>query len=216
MKTVRRLDKLRARLASLRFACGRTNHTIIVAGDSLCTGRAPGMLALRLRNAGTDVGVMAVARGGILIDELAPMLAGCTPRHGPGSVVGVIILVGGNHAKEGQEATEETLTASLRRCLDIAATRWPASFVVLCTVPIPSSHPALRPDTRTVMSNVINPTIRTIAVARGTLLCELETVFDGMSGARSDGVHPTTCGDRLLADRWFQAVWPWFLHIAAT
>ena len=211
MSTARRVDKLRARGVALHAPRGQSNRTIVVAGDSLCTGRAPAMLAQRLKTSGVDVGIVVVARGGILIDQLTPMMAGYDPGNRQGAVVGAIILIGGNHAKQGHEPTQEGIMASMRRCLETARARWPLASAIVCTIPVPTAHPELRTDASHVTSVTINPAIRAVAAACGAILCELETVFEGIPGARSDGVHPTAAGDRLLAERWFQAAQP---HVA--
>lgn len=208
MSVARVVDKTLARLSALRRARVSPQHWLLVAGDSLCTGRAPFLLGRMLRAAGAEVGIVTAAQGGITGVELAGILAGLrTSIHrGPPEVV--IALVGGNHARRGQSPAGQAIVEAVGSCLAEISSRWPHSPTVLCTVPIPGRHPALRADAPALIASLINPSIRAAARGHGTLLCDLETVFENAPGARSDGIHPTASGDRLLAERWFQAVWP--------
>ncbi|MBN1425839.1 SGNH/GDSL hydrolase family protein [Candidatus Fermentibacteria bacterium] len=208
MSIARRVDKLLARLAAMREPRPSARRWLVVAGDSLCTGRAPSMLRHMLRGVGADVGVVRAARGGTAARHLCALVERCGRQELPGSVAAVIILAGGNDARRECAPTKETIAASLYRCLDEIAVQWPEASAILCTVPIPGRHPALRADAPAILASLINPSIRQVAHTRGAVLCDLETVFEGSPGARSDGVHPTASGDRLLAEKWFQAVWP--------
>lgn len=212
MSLTRRLDKVRARLPRLR---GRVQGrgAIVVAGDSLCGGRAPVLLGDLAREAGMPVRVVSVWRGGIGVGELPGLLAKASSRMNSTRVQAVVVLVGGNEAKRGCAPSEDRLLSGLSLCLDGIRSVWPDAFIVLCTVPIPGAHPALRADADTMIGCIVNPAIRAVAAARGAALCDLETLFDGIAAARCDGVHPTSRGDRLLAEAWFAAI---RAHRAAT
>jgi lysophospholipase L1-like esterase len=111
-----------------------------------------------------------------------------------------VLLIGGNDLKTDRTFDSDTFAASLNRISALLLRYDPKPSIVLCTIPVPGPHPALPADSPHTVRMVLNPLIRETAFQRNLPLCELENIFDDCPSLRSDGVHPTAAGDRLLAD----------------
>ncbi|MCU0611620.1 MAG: SGNH/GDSL hydrolase family protein [Candidatus Eisenbacteria bacterium] len=210
---VRRLDKLAGRLAAGR-RCAQQN--IVLVGDSLCSPRAAVNLSRLLRTSAPPVGVVACAENGLEITKLSDLITSAARRPPPESVIGVIVLAGGNDAKRGRVPDPHGLGDALGRAIEDIRKKWPSAFVVLCTIPVPGAHPALRTDAAEITTGILNPALRATARTQRVALCDVEDVFEGLPDVRSDGVHPTASGDALLAERWFQSVRPWLARPGAS
>jgi lysophospholipase L1-like esterase len=124
------------------------------------------------------------------------------------SVVGAMILVGGNDLKLGSVFKEELFEGSLRRLMSLVRRNAPDAFVCMGTYPVPGPHPRLRRNSDEITRSKLNPTIRRIAHEFNAGLCELENLFQGRDDLRRDGVHPTIAGDKLMSDAWVSVVLP--------
>ncbi len=208
MSLARRVDKLCSRFASLAARRLPWEGVIVVAGDSLCGGRAPAFLEALLCYAGVRLRVRPVWRGGIGFNEVSGLVSTAQRGHDPTPVRGVIVLAGTNEVKRDRHPRAASLVEALTLVVRRVRSAWPDAGLVLCTVPLPGAHPRLRDDAAPLVRDLVNPSIRAVASSERVTLCDLEHLFEGIDDARTDGVHPTARGDELLATAWWEVLGP--------
>lgn len=208
MNLRRTAHKLRCRFLRLLAGLGQTGPELLLLGDSLTAACYPVFLARLLRRAGLNLRLRIIARCGVTSAELASMVehqrrGKPSPKHG---VAGAVILVGGNDLKRTPLSDFDEFNVNIQRITAFVRQRWPNTFVILCTLPIPGSHPALPKDAATLVTDLLNPRIRKVATSIGGAVCELENLFVCAEELRPDGIHPSFPGDRLLAEEVFRAI----------
>lgn len=198
MNIRRLITKRYCGLRRLFLTEGSGTPGLLLMGDSLTLSCYPVFLSRILRQRGYPACIRIVAKNGIPISELLNILEQTHNTYR--NIKLAVLLIGGNDLKTGRVFDADAFFETLNRILTLLLTHDEGSSILLCTVPVPGPHPALPADSPYTIRTVLNPLIRDVAAKRNGLLCELECIFDCDASLRTDGVHPTVKGDRLLAE----------------
>ncbi len=165
---------------------GDNNPNVVAAvGDSITAGSYPSQLAGMIHKT-----VINHGHGGATAGDGAASIGGVLSGDKPGYV---LILYGANDAITG--VNPDDTAAALGDI--IGACKANKSIPVIATLtPMFSEHLIYASAAKRVSER-----IRTLASQTGTALCDLENEFGNNAALlQSDGLHPTTEGDMVIAD----------------
>jgi len=185
-------------LRRLFLSTSRGKTEILLLGDSLTLSCYPVFLSRNLKKHGYPASIRIIAKNGVPIRGLLNLLEQKSRARRDVSLA--VLLIGTNDLKNEKTFDANAFSETLNRIVSLILEYEEKPWILLCTVPVPGPHPALPADSSHIVRTVLNPLIRNLAGQQNAILCELETFFDDDPSLRTDGVHPTVEGDRLLAE----------------
>jgi lysophospholipase L1-like esterase len=152
------------------------------------------------------------AQGGLNSETFLPFFRRLDPERIGEACDAILVQLGTNDAvpflegRWGEVEFRDRIKAILALLKARPGSARPQPLIFLATVPLFCDRPESVGKNR-IVSEIINPALRTVAREEGAVLVDTASVLDSRPGLLDpDCVHPNTKGEKALAVAWLEAL----------